>query len=176
MLAWHTEKCFYCNKVNKIVISHKIYPFLQHVLLHFNCKMNSLKTAKVYFSLAVLLLVAKPFLGFSFFSRLHPPTGGNIFVKAFTKRKQEYTKDSEYDILSIQKKISNPDIGIFLRFSFLLSILFPLIFSSSKGASITYQHQLIKGPAYFRHSYLLNSQFIIWFSGILLLFVVNNVQ
>ena len=93
--------------------------------------MPVVKTAKLYFFFAVLVFVAKPFLGFSMFSRVNPPGTENIFVKAFTKRKQEYVEDSNFDVNVIQDKLADPVRQLFLRFSHFLNILFPVVFGFS---------------------------------------------
>jgi hypothetical protein len=98
-------------------------------------KMLHIKTAKIYLCFAVLLFVAKPFLGFGMFSRLHPPAIENIFVKSFTKRKAEFSEDSNYSTNAVQKKLANPPLPFILRFSCLLSIIFPAVFAFS--ANIT---------------------------------------
>jgi len=97
--------------------------------------MQLYKTAKIYFCFAVLLLVAKPFLGFGMFSRNHPPADENIFVKAFNKRKQEYSEDSNNDFNTLLKKLAEPAKVFFLRFLYFLNILFPAVFAA--GISIT---------------------------------------
>ena len=97
--------------------------------------MCSLKSAKIYVCFAVLLFVARPFLGFAMINRLHPPVEKNIFAKAFLKRKLEYVENSKFDMIAIQKKLAGPVEPFFLRFSFLLSILFPLTFGA--GTRIT---------------------------------------
>ena len=128
----------------------------------FGKKMRSLKSAKIYLCFAVLLLVAKPFLGFSMFNRAHPPASESIFVKAFTKRKQEYTENSKFDIIAIQKKLAQPVNHLFLLYSFLLSIIFPQIFVV--GNNYATSHLLLKiklNLSSFGPAYLLNSQFII---------------
>ena len=89
--------------------------------------MHQFKIVKILFFLAVLFFVAKPFLGFCMFTRLNPPSEASIFVKAFTKRKQEYVKDSKFDIQTIQKKLADPVSQLWLGFTFLLSLLFPFI-------------------------------------------------
>ena len=126
--------------------------------------MHPLKSAKIYFFFAVLLLVAKPFLGFTMFSRMHPPSNENIFVKAFLKRKQEYVENSKFDMIAIQKKLADPVEQFFLRFSFLLSILFPLIFEAGVSAVNRFMRNakltLTSGNG---ETWLLNRQLIIWF-------------
>src|SRR5580692_5802855 len=89
--------------------------------------MRKLTSAKIFFGLAVLLFVAKPFLGFTMFSRLHPPAIESIFVKSFTKRKIE-DPENKFNAAAIQKKLADPVEQFILRFSFLLSIIFPVIF------------------------------------------------
>jgi len=83
--------------------------------------------AKIFFVISVLLFVAKPFLGFSMFSRMHPPPVQNIFVKSFTKRKAEFQED-KLGIEAIQKKLAEPLKVQLLLFALLLSILFPATF------------------------------------------------
>ena len=120
--------------------------------------MLTLNTARIYFCLAALLFVAKPFLGFALFSRNHPPNASNIFIKAFTKRTPEYKKDSGK---IIREKLAEPVTHFFLRFSFLLNIILPAIITA--GASVTTRllraTQLSLAPR--KHTYLLNSSLII---------------
>jgi len=95
------------------------------------------------------------------FSCVHPPAAQSIFVKAFTKRKQEYVKNSSFDIRTIAKKLADPVNQSFLRFSSLLCLLFPIIFSA--GISITNRFlcnlKLSSSPS--RPAWLLNDQLII---------------
>jgi len=123
--------------------------------------MQSYKTAKIYFCFAVLLLVAKPFLGFGMFSRVHPPAEENIFVKAFNKRKQEYSEDSNFNLDTIFKKLAEPAKQLFLRFSFFLNILFPAIFSAGFDISFRFLNEMQLGLSPRRHSFLLNNSFLI---------------
>lgn len=84
---------------------------------------------------AVLMFTAKPFLGFSLHNSLSRGNECSIFAKAFTKRKQEYVDGSEFDITTIQKRLTNPPIVLVTLFSFLLNKLFPAIFGSLKPIS-----------------------------------------
>jgi hypothetical protein len=123
--------------------------------------MHKLKTVKIYLCFAVLLFVAKPFLGFSMFNRVHPPAAESIFIKAFTKRKQEYVEGSSFDILTIQKKLANPFKQLFLRFSFLLSIIFPFSFVFWENVTNRFS-RCVKSISYPRQdAWLLNGQLII---------------
>src|ERR1700743_2122694 len=77
--------------------------------------MRYLKSAKVYIFFAVLLFVAKPFVGYCIFNHSHlsGPVKANILVKSFTKRKLETFESSKPRISVIQPKLTNP-IGEFL--------------------------------------------------------------
>jgi hypothetical protein len=123
--------------------------------------MHKLNSAKFFFCLAVMLFVAKPFLGFSMFSRMRPPAVDNIFVKAFTKRKLEDPENSNSNIKALQKKIAEPVRQFILRFTFLLGIIFPSMFAS-KADVTNLCLQRIKLSLYPReHTYLLNGKLII---------------
>jgi hypothetical protein len=121
--------------------------------------MQQLKSAKIYCCLAVLLFVAKPFLGFSMFRPVNPPVTETIFVKAFTKRKQEYVENSCFDIAAIQYKLAHPVNGFFLRFIYFLNMLFPAVFCSFLTADFLNQPVLQISPC--RHTYLLHGKLII---------------
>ena len=120
------------------------------------------KIAKIYFCFAVLLFVAKPFLGFSMFSRIHPPAADNIFIKAFNKRKLEYNEDNVSSMEVILKNLANPGEQLFLRFSVLLSILFPLVFKSLPDLTNRFLSGLQFNIKPQEHTYLLNSMLLIW--------------
>jgi hypothetical protein len=123
--------------------------------------MNHIKPAKIFFGIAVLLFVAKPFIGFSVFGRLNTLSTTNILVKSFTKRKLEYAENSNYNIYSVQKKLADPLPHFVLRFPFFLSILFSVIFAT--GTAIT-EHFLRRIRLHLspqQRSYLLNRQLII---------------
>ena len=118
--------------------------------------MSAGKSTKICFCFAVLLFVAKPFLGFSMFNSAKPPATENIFVKAFTKRKQEYVEDSCFDISAIQYKLADPVNRFFLRFIYFLNILFPAIFGAARFLN---QPQLLRSPC--RDTYLRDGKLII---------------
>lgn len=123
--------------------------------------MQFVKKAKLYFFFAVLLFVAKPFLGFSIFNRAHPPTAGSIFVKVFTKRKQEFIEDGDFDISAIQDKLAAPIRQLFLRFSYFLNILFPVVFGFSASPTSSFLEGITLKLAVCRQTYLVNGQLII---------------
>jgi hypothetical protein len=123
-------------------------------------KMRLFKSALISFCFAVMMLVAKPFIGFNASARVHSLTHLNICVKAFTKRKKEYVEDSSFDAISIQKKLADPVKQFFLLFSFLLGIISPLAFCARNVANSLLQ-RLKLGLSQREHTYLLNSAFII---------------
>jgi len=100
--------------------------------------MFQFKSAKIFFFVAVLFFVAKPFLGFSMIDPAHPPAANSILLKSFTKRKLEFSENSSNNIHTIQKKLADPVQHFSLLFSFLLCALFPLLFAA--GIKITAQY------------------------------------
>src|SRR5471030_763087 len=88
--------------------------------------MTRIQTAKIVFCIAALIFAAKPFIGFGVTGYLRSsPVKTNILVKIFSKRKIE---DVHSSMNAIQKQLANPLPNLFLRFTFLLAILFPLAF------------------------------------------------
>ena len=90
--------------------------------------MKKLQSAKIDLFLAALLFVAKPFLGFEMFSKLHPPAEESIFIKAFSKSGPEYSEDNNPNLFEVQKKGLPLLPQLFFGIAFLLSILFPVVF------------------------------------------------
>lgn len=97
--------------------------------------MQALKVKYILF-FAVLMFAAKPFVGFSVFKQIRLGTTPKIFVKAFTKRKQEFVEDGDFDIYSIQKKLANPLAGLTILLTFFLDVLFPAIFRLIKSVTV----------------------------------------
>ncbi|WP_259069591.1 hypothetical protein HDF24_15865 [Mucilaginibacter sp. X4EP1] len=123
--------------------------------------MQLFKTAKIYLCFAVLLLVAKPFLGFSMFSRMHPPAEENIFFKVFNKRKQEYSEDSVNDFNSVLKKLAEPVQVFFLRFLYFLNILFPAVFAAGIAITSGLLNKIRSDLSDGKETWLLNSTLLI---------------
>ncbi len=88
--------------------------------------MQLIKTVLLLFGFAVLMFVAKPFIGFRLFKQINHIKHITIGVKAFTKRKQEYVEESSLDIQTVLKKLKKPLDFIVLSFSVLLGIVMPL--------------------------------------------------
>ena len=111
--------------------------------------------------LAVLMLAAKPFLGFNAVKHHAERKIPRVFVKAFTKRKQEYVENSSFDVSAIQKRLANPLLALTVLFSFLLNSLFPLIFRKAKEVTtgiLSDIHLSLFPPL---HRYLLSGKLII---------------
>lgn len=110
---------------------------------------------------AVLMLTAKPFVGFSALKQMHTGSPAKIFVKAFTKRKQEYVEDGDFDITVVYKQLAKPLLALTVLFSFLLNSLFPALFRKVKqvttGLLSAIQLSLAPPP----HRYLLTGKLVI---------------
>ena len=119
------------------------------------------KSVIIYFCFAVMMLVAKPFIGFKVFDGTCHLTHSSICVKAFTKRKQEYVENGSFDIISIQKKLADPFQQFFLLFSFLLGIILPFAVGNSSCISNRFLRKLQLSLSLRQHTYLLNSALII---------------
>ncbi|SHM09007.1 hypothetical protein [Mucilaginibacter sp. OK098] len=118
------------------------------------------KSVIISFCFAVIMLVAKPFIGFNASSQVKHLTHLSICVKAFTKRKQEFVENGSFDVLSIQKKLADPAKQFFLLFSFLLGIILPFVFAADNISNrFLRKLQLSLSPR--QHTYLLNSALII---------------
>jgi len=94
--------------------------------------MLRLTAFRLFFSLAALLFVAKPFVGFGVFSRQSQPRQvHSILVKSFSKRKPESLEEADANVEFIHKLLSNPLLVIQSAISFLLLTIFPAVFKSS---------------------------------------------
>jgi len=88
--------------------------------------MRKLRIIHILFSLAALLFVAKPFLGFGAFSQqTRPRISHTILVKSFTKRKPESLHDANAEAL--HQQLSNPVLVLLSAISLLLALLMPLL-------------------------------------------------
>ena len=122
--------------------------------------MQLFKSAIIFFCFAVLMLVAKPFIGFNSLANINHLKHLSICVKAFTKRKQEYVEDSSFDTTFVQKKLAKPLDLVLLHFAVLLSIILPFAFlSQNLSDGILRRLQLSLSPTL--SSYLLNGNLLI---------------
>ena len=91
--------------------------------------MSRLKAFQVFFSLAALLFIAKPFLGFGTFNQqVKPRISHTVLVKSFTKRKPESLEEANANVESIHRILIDPLSILFSAISVLLLLLFPKIF------------------------------------------------
>ncbi len=123
--------------------------------------MQKVKTAKIMFYFTVLLLLAKPFYGFSVFSRVHPPHQSNILIKVFSKRKLEFREGSDNDINTILNKLANPVTNPVLLFSYFLAILFPVFFKKGNNITDSFLNELQLSLVPVQPPYLRNGNLLI---------------
>jgi hypothetical protein len=86
------------------------------------------------FLLAVLLFIAKPFIGFAVVAANQGQAiaSNNILVKCFAKRKPEDIRDAENRKAALQALLLDPPLKQLLPITFLLGILFPVLFRSKQ--------------------------------------------
>ncbi|MEO6979157.1 MAG: hypothetical protein ABI113_12285, partial [Mucilaginibacter sp.] len=99
--------------------------------------MQLFKSAIIFFCFAVLMLVAKPFIGFNSLANINRLKHLSICVKAFTKRKQEYVEGGSFDITFVQKKLAKPLDLVLLHFAALLAIILPFAFAAQNLSNRT---------------------------------------
>lgn len=108
------------------------------------------------------MLAAKPFIGFGALRQIASGKNpGGVIVKAFTKRKQEYVENSNYDSSGIQKRLANPLLVPIFLFSALLTTFFPSIFRKTRlitAGFLSDIHLSLFSPL---HRYLLSGKLII---------------
>jgi len=98
--------------------------------------MYRLKTFRLFISLAAILFVAKPFIGFAAFnSSSHPRILHSVLVKSFTKRKPESLQDGYAKSEVIHESLTNPLLVLLSGIVFLLAMLFPFLLD--KGIRLT---------------------------------------
>jgi hypothetical protein len=87
-----------------------------------------LKTLYTLFSLAVLMFVAKPFIGFSIENiEGQLIDAHSLLAKSFTIRKPDDLNDAKSKASSLKYQLTNPPENIFLTIAALLGILFPVV-------------------------------------------------
>jgi len=70
---------------------------------------------------ALISIIVKSFVGFGVYAHIRRCNKPTILVKVFSKRKQEFVDDSDYDIVAVQKRLHDPTIPSLVLFSFLLT-------------------------------------------------------
>ena len=93
--------------------------------------MQRLKTFKLIISIAGLLFVARPFLGFAAISKqIKSQQAHSILAKSFTKRKPESLQEADAKVNALHQLLSNPLAVPLSSISFLLFTLFPFVFKN----------------------------------------------
>ena len=90
--------------------------------------MQKLKVFQVIFTLAAIVFLAKPFLGFEAFQKITKPRiAHTVLVKSFTKRKPESLHDAYANAIRTRQNISNPPLELLASFLLFLTAVFTLI-------------------------------------------------
>ena len=111
------------------------------------------------FFLAVLLFVAKPFIGFSALaSKQENVTITSILVKCFAKRKPEDLRDMEHKKAALRIMLSRPPFKLLVSITFLLGVLFPLLFRSMALVTGGYLNRIRYSLIPAEHPYLLTGK------------------
>jgi hypothetical protein len=118
--------------------------------------MHRLKAIKLCIGLAVLLFVAKPFLGFSACEANQSIGTYNLLTKSFTKRKTENFESAE-----AQKQLSQAPVLRLFGITLLLIFLFPVIYKPLDVISGQYLNGLNMALAPPQPFYLLIGKLII---------------
>ncbi|HWZ35502.1 MAG TPA: hypothetical protein VNW51_05045 [Mucilaginibacter sp.] len=115
--------------------------------------------------LAILMFVAKPFVGFSlryehYFKAQHH-RAPNILVKSFTKRKLEVSEDSESSMTAISKKLADPVMPTIMLLTFALNVFLPRLFCQAKAATYSALAAVVYGLFKSQPLYLLSGRLTI---------------
>ncbi len=123
--------------------------------------MHRLVTFKVLFVLAALLLVAKPFFGFSLFSNnIRPVRSHNILAKSFIKRKPENLQEAQQTAAAISNQLANPAERLVLLIASFLSLIIPAVFDLIDLNFGRLKSHFLKIPPV-EHTYLFTGKLII---------------
>jgi hypothetical protein len=118
-------------------------------------------TVHYFLFLAVFMLAAKPFVGFSVIKDAARWPKLGIVMKSFTKRKIEYVEGGNFDISSVHKQLANPLVTLTVLFAVFLNLLFPFLFRKAKQVTaglLSDIHLSLFPPL---HKYLFSGQLII---------------
>jgi hypothetical protein len=124
--------------------------------------MQRLTAFRLFFLLAALLFIAKPFFGFSAnVQRTRHSQGYTILAKSFTKRKPESIEEADANIEFIHQLLNNPLLNILSTISFLLLTLFPVLFKNGLEITGRFLSDLRSALLPPKHAYLLSGKLII---------------
>jgi len=98
--------------------------------------MQRLTVFRLIISIAAMIFVAKPFLGFGAFGKNHKPRiSHTILVKSFSKRKTETQEEANAKAEFIRQAIANPLMILLSAISILISILLPSTIESVRNVT-----------------------------------------
>jgi hypothetical protein len=121
--------------------------------------MKPINTVKIFFYLAVLLFVAKPFMGFSINAAQQLKEPNNILVKIFSQRKPEDLEDARITAAGIHHNLTNPPI--FLTIMALLGFLFPAVYKKLLAINSSYLNTINVGLVPVHQPYFLSGKLTI---------------
>jgi hypothetical protein len=85
---------------------------------------NYIGLLKILFLIAGLMLSIKPLVGFGIVHHAKSSEEGEVNIwllqKLFSKRKQDYLEDDLGQIIAIQQKLAEPELGFISRFFYFL--------------------------------------------------------
>jgi hypothetical protein len=125
-------------------------------LINEKIKMDRLQAIKLCFALAVLLFVAKPFLGFSACEANQPIGTYSLLTKSFSKRKPK-----DFEISEAQRQLAQAPALKLLSIVLLLDFLFPFIYKRLSVISSQSLNGLNVALVPVQPSYLLTGKLII---------------
>lgn len=111
------------------------------------------------FSLAVLLFIAKPFIGFATLAgKKEHISSRNILVKCFAQRKPEELRDSETQHAALRVLLTNPPLQLLASITFLLALLFPFLFRNKAAVTGSILNRIHYSLIPAEHPYLLTGK------------------
>ncbi|WP_295772279.1 hypothetical protein [uncultured Mucilaginibacter sp.] len=97
--------------------------------------MNKTNTFKLILCLAAILFIAKPFMGYTVFERLHDKEETNLLVKIFAKRKPEFLDEAAAKSATVKQLLRQNAKAFNLTLSTLLVTLFSYFATRFKALS-----------------------------------------
>ncbi len=97
-----------------------------------------------FFYLAVLMFVAKPFIGFSISGIKNSVIieSNSLLAKSFTKRKSDELENSKAKAKVLSQRLTNPPLPLLLTITALLTLLFPLLFKRNERVGYSFVNSL----------------------------------
>lgn len=124
--------------------------------------MHRLTVFRLFFTLAALLFVAKPFFGYEVSSReFRPRQVHTILVKSFSKRKPESLEDANASAERLHQLLTNPLAVLLSAISLLLLSLFPAGFKNNFNITAKLVSDIRYAILPAEHTYLLAGKLII---------------